>query len=113
MDLGISGRQALVCVAHILHSYAERQQAGILDFQTIVEERQANRRAALGIVGMDSRVDNCFAHSGGWQTPRVSVTRAADLDTMQIVLLHETDCLVDGVRQGAADAQSVDQAHLI
>jgi len=56
-----------------LHGYTERQQAGILDFQTVVEETPGESARRAGKIGMDSRVDIASRTAAAGRPPRVSV----------------------------------------
>jgi hypothetical protein len=100
-------------ITHVLDGQTKWQQAGVFYFQSIIEERSPNRRAALGIICMHHGVDDRLPYCCGRQRPSVRVTHTADLYAMQIVLPHEAYCLVNRARQWTADLQSVDQMPMV
>lgn len=81
------------------HGQAKGQQAGILDFQPVVERRDADRCASLGIVAVRHRVDHGLAHGHGRQGPVLAAPQPPDLRAMGRVLFHEGDGLFDGLQQ--------------
>ena len=45
----------------VVERQAERQQPGVLDLEPVVEQRDSDRGAALGVVGVHQRVDERLA----------------------------------------------------
>ena len=97
----------------VLDREAEGQQSRVLDLEAVVEDREAQRRAALGVVGMRHRVDERLAHRRGRQAPALLAAHGADLGAVQGVLLDEGDRLLDGAHGQGADLGAIDDAALV
>lgn len=48
-------------LTHIIDGQARQQDTGIFNFNTVIEKRNADGRATLGILGMNQRVDDRFS----------------------------------------------------
>ena len=97
----------------ILEREAEGQEARVLDLEAVVEDREAQRRAALRVVGVGHRVDDRLAHRHGRQVPALLAAHGADLGAVQGVLLDEGDRLLDGAHGKGADLGAIDDAALV
>jgi hypothetical protein len=51
-----------------------KQESRVLDLETVAENREPDRRAALRVIGVDHRVDDGLAHRFGGQVPAVLAT---------------------------------------
>ena len=100
-------------VRKILEREAEGQEPRVLDLEAVVEDREAQRRAALRIVGVGHRVDDRLAHRRGRQVPALLAAHGADLGPVQGVLLDEGDRLLDGAHGQGADLGAIDDAALV
>ncbi len=97
----------------VLDREAEGQESRVLDLEAVVEDRKAERSAALGVVSMRHRVDDRLAHRRGRQAPALLAAHGADLGPVQGVLLDEGDRLLDGAHGEGADLGAVEDAALV
>ena len=100
-------------MGQILHGEPEGQQAGIFDFQPVVEDRQPDRCAPLGVVGVDHRIDQGLAHGLGRQAPAVGAVHRADAGAMPRMLLHKGDRFRHGLHGGGVDLDPIQDAALV
>ena len=100
-------------LGQIIERESEREQAGILYLDPIVEDGESDRRAALGVVGVRNRVDDCFADGHDRHTPMLRAPDLVDRDAMQCVFLHEAHRIFDRLRRWSLDVQMVDDGCLV
>lgn len=92
---------------------AERQQAGVPDLEAILEGRDANRSAALRVIGVSDGVDDCLADSDGRQVSPLLPANRPDRGIVHRMLLDEADGRLDRARRVRSELGPIEHAALV
>jgi hypothetical protein len=85
--------------ADVFDCEPEREQAGVFDLQAIIKQRDADGRAALGVIGMDDSIHNGFTDGNHWIRPKVRSFYRADDGLTSHVLPQERNYFVGSSRK--------------
>ena len=100
-------------LGQIVERQPEREQAGILYLDPIVENCEPDRRSPLRVVRMRNRVDDCFADGHDRHAPPFVPSDLADRDAAQCMFLHEDHRIFNRLRQWSLDVQVVGDGRLV
>jgi hypothetical protein len=100
-------------VRKVLDGEAEWQQSGILDLETVVENREADRRTALGVVRVYYGIDHGRTYRLRRHTAAVDPAHRADLGSVPGMFLHEGDGFLDTTHGDGADLGPIEDPALV
>ena len=97
----------------VLNGQTGQEQTWAFNLDTVVEEGHADGSSAMGVVGVDERVDDDFAQDVDGNAPKVFAANIGKIRPTHRVLFQEQDDFIDRFRQRIMDVDVVENVGLV
>jgi hypothetical protein len=94
----------------VLHGQTEGKKPRILDFHSVIEDGETNRRALLCVVGVYNGVGDRFPNCDRRHAPALLAAKTPNLHPVESMFLHERNGLVDGADKVGPDLGAIEDA---